>query len=192
MILLDLCCPPLPVMAVRQGTGEQTVTNTHDMLSVFMAVAFKRQDEKENHERMEKQIAALEAYCEGLERCTNFTLAYAHMSRFTTEYLASYLLQGTTFSKHDIRILSPDYISPNLKQNIRSYCEAVGMIELGSSEPLQLSDYSVDALFMSCISSAIHKKQQRVVGVPVFEGVRDDVSKERHNPQAFEPCVEVL
>lgn len=192
MILLDLCCPPLPVMAVRQESMEQTVTNTHDMLAVFMAVAFKRQDEKENRKRMERQIAATIAYHEGLEQCTSFTLAYAHMSRFTTEYLASFLLPGAAFSKHDIRVLSPDYISPSLRESIRSYCEAVGMIELGSDEPVRLTNHSVDALFMSCIGSAIHKKQQRVVGAPVFEGVGDDICEESHNPQALEPCVEVL
>ncbi len=51
MILLELCCPPLPVMATRQETGEQTVTNTHDMLSVFMITAFNRQNADENSRR---------------------------------------------------------------------------------------------------------------------------------------------
>ena len=191
MILLELCCPPLPVMATRQETGEQTVTNTHDMLSVFMITAFNRQNADENSRRKQLQIDIVRAYQDGLDRCTSFTEAYAHMERFATSYLASYLEGTGCFSREDIQILPPDYISPHLTEEIRSYCKALRLLS-GQADDPELADHGVDALFMSCISSAIYKKQQSVVGVPVLVGMGEDIGEESHNPQAFEPGIEVL
>ena len=191
MILLEMCCPPLPVMAVRQETGEDVVTNTHDMMSVFMIAAFKRQDGVENERRKEKQLLIEKTYQDGLEKCDNFMQAYSHMAQFSVDYLATYLLPGAGYSKQDIRILPPGYISPHLKEEIRSYCRALRLLaEIENND--NLSDYSVDALLMSCVLSAIHKKQQCVVGVPVLVGVGDDVGEESHDPQALEASVEVL
>ena len=192
MILLELGCPPLPVMATRQETGQDVTTNTHDMLSVFMVTAFRRQDEAENSRRRKRQIQIERSYREGLEQCANnFTEAYAHMTRFATDYLATYLLPGAGFTKHDIRVLPPEHISPFLAEEIRSYGRALRTLA-GESEEKDLSDCSVESLLMGCIRSAIHKQQQGVVGVPVLVGVGDDVDKEGHNPEALKPCVEVL
>jgi hypothetical protein len=190
MILLELCCPPLPVMATRQETGQETITNTHDMMSVFMVTAFRRQDEEDNARRRKQQFEIERIYQEGLEQCTNFHQAYAHMTQFSTDYLASYLLPGAGFTKHDIHVLPPEHISPVLTEEIRSYSRALQTIT--GEEERDLSDCRVQSLFMSCIRSAIHKKQQSVVGVPVLVGVGDDIDEEGHNPKALEPCIEVL
>ena len=191
MILLELCCPPLPVMATRQETGQDVTTTTHDMLSVFMVTAFKRQDEADNTRRRKEQIEIERNYREGLEQCLNFTQAYAHMTRFATDYLATYLLPGAGFTKHDIRVLPPEYISPFLAGEIRSYGRALRILA-GEEEEKDLSDCSVEPLLMSCFRSAIYKQQQSVVGVPVLVGVGDDVDKEGYDPEALEPCIEVL
>jgi hypothetical protein len=189
MILLELCCPPLPVMATRQETGEQTVTNTHDMMSVFMIAAFRRQDSEENNRRRTKQLEIEKEYQDGLEMCKTFTQTYAHMARFATDYLATYLLPGA-FTKQDIRVLSPEYISPCLREEIRSYCRALRTV--AELETLDLSNHSVDTLFMSIVISAIHKKQQGVVGEPILVSVGNDISEEGDYPKALEPSVEVL
>jgi hypothetical protein len=191
MILLELCCPPLPLMAVRKETGEQTVTNTHDVMSVFMITAFKRLDQEENNRRKLQQLIINRAYQDGLADCETFIQTYIHMANFMTEYLATYLLPGSGYMKEDIRILSADYISPHLKEEIRSYCAAMRIIA-GLDEDARLSEHGVDSLFMDCARSAIHKKQQGVVSMPILEGVGEGVSEERHDPQALEPCVEVL
>ena len=191
MILLELCCPPLPVMAVRQESGEQVITNTHDMMSVFILTAFKRQDSTENSRRREAQLRIEQAYQEGLHQCTNFAQAYAHMSWFASAYLGTYLLPGAGLTAQDIRILAPEYITPYLREEIRAYSAALQILaELPPDE--DLANQSAKTLFMSCIRCAIHKKQQGVVGVPVLVGVGDDVCKEGHNPHALESRVEVL
>ena len=190
MILLELCCPPLPVMAIRQESGEQVITNTHDMMSVFILTSFKRQDTAENNRRREEQIRIEQTYQEELYQCTTFAQVYAHMSWFASAYLGTYLLQGAGFTAQDIRILAPEYISPHLKEEIRAYTSALRM--LAELTPEDLADQSVETLFMSCIRSAVHKKQQSVVGVPVLVGVGDDVCKEGHNPHTLESSVEVL
>ena len=188
MILLELCCPPLPVMATRQETGQEVITNTHDMMSVFMVTAFRRQDKEDNARRKGQQIEIERAYREGLTQCVNFTQAYAHMTRFATDYLATYLLPGAGFTKNDIRVLPPSFISPFLAGEIRAYCQALQTLR-GEGE---LPDCCVESLFMCCVIGARHQKQQGVVGVPVLVGVGDDIDKEGHNPKALEPCVEVL
>ena len=189
MILLELCCPPLPMMAVRKETGEQTVTNTHDVMSVFMLTAFRRLDQGENNRRKIRQLILDKAYQDGLEDCGTFIQTYIHMANFMAEYLATYLLPGSGYVKEDIRILSPDYISPHLKEEIRSYCAAMRMLA-GLDE--RHSEHGVDSLFVDCARSAIHKKKQGIVGVPILEGVGESVSEERHDPQALKPSVEVL
>lgn len=191
MILLELCCPPLPLMAVRKETGEHTVTNTHDVMSVFMINAFQRQDENENSRRKAQQVILDRAFQDGLESCETFIQTYIHMANFMTDYLATYLLPGSGYMKQDIRILSADYISPHLKEEIRSYCAAMRIVA-GLDEDSRLSEHGVDTLFMDCARSAIHKKQQRVVGVPILEGVGEGIREERHDPQALKSCVEVL
>lgn len=187
MILLELCCPPLPVMAIREETGERTVTNTHDMMSVFMIAAFRRQDGKENEKRRATQTQLDSVYQERLECCTTFKQAYAVMSSFMTEYLATYILPGSGYTKQDIRILPEDYISPHLREQIRSYCVGLRMV---SGLDDQLPNHSVDSLFMDCVRSAVHKK--RIVCASVLEGVGEGVGEERHDPQALKSCVEVL
>lgn len=189
MILLELCCPPLPVMATRQETGQQTVTNTHDMMSVFMIAAFRRQDSEENSRRQVKQVEIEKEYQDGLEMCQTFTQTYAHMARFATDYLATYLLPGA-FTKQDIQVLSPDYISPCLREEIRSYCRALRTV--AELEAVDLSNHSTNALFMNIVVSAIHKKQQGVVGEPILVSVGDDISEEGNNPKTLEPSIEVL
>jgi hypothetical protein len=198
MILLELYCPPLPVMAKRQETDEPIITNTHDMMSVFMITSFKRQDDKENQKRREKQIEIVHEYQAGLEMCTKPVEAYAHMKKFSSKYLATYLLPDAGFTEQDILILPMDQISPNLKNEIRSYCAALRLVENldendnNNDTSLLLSDQCVDSLFMSCISSAIHKKQQRIVCQSILECVGKDIGKESHDPDAFESGVEVL
>ena len=187
MILLELCCPPLPVMAMREETGEQTVTNTHDMMSVFMIAAFRRQDGNENQKRRVTQTHLDSAYQAGLECCTTFKQAYALMASFMTEYLATYILPGSGYTKQDIRILPEDYISPHLREQIRSYCNALRIV---AGLDANLPNHGVDSLFMDCVRSAVHKK--RIVCASVLEGVGEGVGEERHDPQALESCVEVL
>jgi hypothetical protein len=192
MTLLELCCPPLPLMAVRKETGEQTVTSTHDVMSVFMITAFRRQDEAENKRRQARQTVINAAYQDGLEGCTTFAQAYAHMAAFMTGYLASYLLPGSGYTEQDIRILPVDYVSPYLKDEILSYCNAmriVASLETGSE---LRSEQGVEALLMDCVRSAVYKQKQRIVGAPVLEGVGKDIHEERQDPQALENRVEVL
>ena len=204
MILLELCCPPLPVMAQRQESGEPIITNTHDMISVFMITAFRRQDQGENNQRKENQIKIERDYLDGLENVKTPVQAYDHMKRFSTDYLATYLLPGAGFTKQDIRILPSSEISPSLMAEIKSYCSALNIVVSGQEAAvvvpvkhntpslLLLSNQSVDSLLMSCISSAIHNKQQRIVSQPVLEGVGKNIGKESHNPNALQPSVEVL
>lgn len=170
MILLELCCPPLPVMAIRQETGQQTVTNTHDMLSVFMITAFKRQNAVENDRRKASQIEIEADYLKGLKKCSDFTQAYAHMAQFSASYLATYL-EGTGFSKQDIRVLPPDYISPILKEEIRSYCKAL-MLLANTTESCRkdfLPQANLNDLFMSCVNHAISKTQLQVPQIAMDE-----------------------
>ena len=190
MILLELCCPPLPMLAIRQETGSQTLTNTHDLMSVLMIAAFRRQDGIENSRRKAMQHAINRVYRDGLERCKTFAQAYTLMTAFMTEYLATYLLPGSGYTKADIRILPAEYISQTLQALIRSYCTALRTI--ADLEPLGSANHRVDSLLMDCVHSAVHKQQQRIVGVPVLEGVGEGVGEEGHDPQAFEPRVEVL
>jgi hypothetical protein len=194
MILLELCCPPLPLMAVRQETGEQTVTNTHDLLSVFLMTAFRRQDDGENQRRRVRQTELNTAYQNGLESgCNTFAQTYSHMAAFMTEYLATYLLPSSGYNKRDIQILSPDYVSPHLKSEMCSYCRALRILAAMEGDPgLHQSEQDVEAIFRDCVRSAIYKKKQRVVGVHVLEGVGKDVREERYDPQTLEHCVEVL
>jgi hypothetical protein len=199
MILLELCCPPLPVMAQRQESGEPFVTNTHDMISVFMITAFRRQDGVENKKRKEKQIEIERNYLDGLEDVKTPIQAYDHMKKFSVDYLATYLLSGAGFTKQDIQILPSSQISPSLMDEIRSYTSALKMMTMmiasADEEKCDVSsssNQSMDSLFMSCISSAIHNKQQRIVSQPILECVGKDIGEESHNPYALKPGVEVL
>ena len=194
MILLELYCPPLPVMAKRQESGENAITNTHDMLSVFMITAFKRQDADENSRRREKQTQIESDYRKGMDRCKTFSQAYSHMTQFSTDYLATFLLPGVGFTKDDIEVLQPSYISPRLKEEIFSYCNALQILSADGHTTTEqdLSNDCVESLFMSCIRCAIHKQQQSVVSLPVLVGMGEDISEEGHHPKALESCVEVL
>jgi hypothetical protein len=191
MILLELACPPLPMMAVRQETGEQTLTNTHDLMSVFLLAAFRRQDKAENARRRTKQINLTRLYMQGLEHCRSFNQTYFLMASFITEYLATYLLPGCGFTRNDIRVLPVDYISAGLRDNIRSYCRGMRTVA-GLDAAGLLPDDGVEALFADCVRSAVHKQKQGVVGVAVLEGVGECVREEGHDPQAFEAGVKVL
>ena len=148
MILLELCCPPLPVMATRQETEEPTVTNTHDMLSVFMITAFKRQNAEENNRRKAAQIEAQRAYQDGLERSAEvgFAQTYAHMAQFMTSYLATYFLEGSGLTSRDIRVLPPEYISPMLREEIDSFCRALKSMLLPRQREEGVTMTTVDML----------------------------------------------
>jgi hypothetical protein len=192
MILLELYCPPLPVMAKRQESGENAITNTHDMLSVFMITAFKRRDFDENNRRREKQIKIESDYMKCLDKCKTFSQAYSHMTQFSIDYLATFILPGGGFTKDDIQVLPPSYISPRLKEEILSYCNALQILSDGNTTKQDLSNDCVESLFMSCIRCAINKQQQSVVSLPVLVGMSEDISEEGHHPKALESCVEVL
>lgn len=178
-------------MATRQETGEPIITNSHDMMSVFMIAAFRRQDEKENSKRRTRQIEIFDEYQAGMDTCTTPNQAYELMKKFSVKYLATYLLQEAGFTEQDIQILPMESITPNLANEIRSYTNAL-RIMTGLENDTSSSDQCVNSLFMSCIRSAIHKKQQSIVGQSILEGMGQDISEEGHDPNALEPSVEVL
>jgi len=128
MILLEFGCPPLPIAdGQRMETEEQTIINSHDLLSVFMVQAFKKKDSQLNSSRKETQTRIEQNYYEGLMQSGNsFESVYGIMAEYTRQYLATFLLPP--FTIHDVRILPPDYVSPQLLEEIRDYVQALKIL----------------------------------------------------------------
>jgi hypothetical protein len=125
MMLLEFGCPPLPIAdGQRMETGDKAILNSHDLLSVFLAQAFKGQDPRRNAERKERQAHIEAEYRDGLTRSDgSFASLYSLMAGYTQSYLGTYLLPP--FSVQDVRVLPPDHISPVMRQSIREYASAL-------------------------------------------------------------------
>jgi hypothetical protein len=128
MILLEFGCPPLPIAdGQRMETGEQTVINSHDLLSVFMVQAFKKKDTQLNASRKETQSRIEQDYHEGLAQSdSSFESVYGLMAEYTRQYLATFLL--SPFTINDVRILPPEYVSPQLLDEIKDYVQALKIL----------------------------------------------------------------
>ena len=128
MILLEFGCPPLPIAdGERMETGEQTIINSHDLLSVFMVQAFKKKDTQLNSSRKETQKRIEQDYYEGLMRPDNsFESVYDIMAEYTRQYLATFLLPP--FTINDVRILPSDFVSPQLLDEIKDYVQALKIV----------------------------------------------------------------
>jgi hypothetical protein len=134
MTLLEFGCPPLPIAdGRRMETSEAAIINSHDLLSVFMAQAFKGQDAKRNNTRKERQVSIEEEYYQRLVNSDGtFESVYGSMAEYTRSYLGTFLLPP--FSTEDVRILPPDYISPALRADIRDYTSALQVVH-GDTTP---------------------------------------------------------
>lgn len=128
VLLLEFGCPPLPIAnGVRAESNQPAIVNSHDLLSTFLAQAYKQNDAQFNARRRKKQEDAEEAYFNRLLASDGtFASIYDAMRQYTKEYLGSYLLEP--FHPEDIQVLPPDYISPALQQQIFRYCEAMHLV----------------------------------------------------------------
>ena len=128
MLLLEFGCPPLPVAdGKRFETDDPAIINSHDLLSVFMVQMYKQQDSKINRARKEQQEQIAHEYYQNLMQSDgSFESVYGIMATYTRGYMATYLL--APFSINDIRILSSDFISPALKNEINDYRKALRVV----------------------------------------------------------------
>jgi hypothetical protein len=158
MTLLEFGCPPLPIAnGIRAETNESAIINSHDLLSVFMAQAFKQQDEKLNKKRKEKQIEIEDEFYQRLMLCDGTPHAiYSAMSEYTRAYLTTYLIPP--HSPKDITTLPREYISPALAKQISSYHDALYMVATGSP-PSPNPHATVDMLLKGC--KHIHSAEKR-------------------------------
>jgi len=158
MTLLEFGCPPLPIANGRRAeTNEPAIINSHDLLSVFMAQAFKQQDDKLNKQRKDKQIEIEDTYYQRLMLCDGSPHAiYSAMSDYTRAYLTTYLIPP--HSPNDITVLPREYISPALAKQISSYHDALYMVTTGG--PPSPNPYAtVDTLIKGC--KHIHSAEKR-------------------------------
>ena len=128
MALLEFACPPLPIAdGKRMETEDRAIINSHDLMSVFMAQAFKQSDNRLNQERKQRQTEVEAVYYEKLLQSDgSFEAIYPIMAAYTQDYLGCFLL--TPFTARDVRVLTPDYISPALLNEIRDYCKALQIV----------------------------------------------------------------
>ena len=148
MALLEFGCPPLPIAnGKRAETGEPVVVNSHDLLSAFMAQAFKQQDSELNRLRRAKQYQAESEYYTRLLSCEDTADAiYAVMSDYTRAYLASYLLPP--YRASDVVVLESDYVSPMLLAEMNRYCNALRG---------QTTQHTLEHVIKEC--RAVHKEK---------------------------------
>jgi hypothetical protein len=194
--LLHFPCPPLPVMGnFNEELREYSIINSHDMLSVFIISAFKRQDPEANARRKARQIELHDQFINSMHLITHpdcdFSTTYAAMATFTRNYLQSY-----HEDQMDIRVLDFTSIPPGMQRAIGDYLKAQCIINgktLCANE-LNLSNGlygGVQPLLKRCLE-CIFERQQGIVSPPVFEGVDEDVSEESEYPAALKGRVEVL
>ena len=128
MALLEFACPPLPIAdGKRMETEDRAIINSHDLMSAFMAQAFKQSDDRLNQERKRRQTETEAAYYQKLQQSDgSFESIYAIMATYTQDYLGCFLLPP--FTTKDVRVLPPDYISPALLNEIRDYCKALQIV----------------------------------------------------------------
>lgn len=128
MALLEFGCPPLPIAdGRRMESNENTIINSHDLLSIFMTQAFKQKNDQLNKDRKQKQTEIEEAYYQQLLQSDgSFQSIYSTMATYTRDYLGCFLLHP--FSVNDVRVLPPDHISPMLLNEIRDYSAALRMV----------------------------------------------------------------
>ena len=128
MALLEFGCPPLPIAnGKRMETEEPAIVNSHDLLSTFMTQAFKQKDTKWNAKRKKEQTDTEEWYYQSLLNCdASVESIYSIMATYTRRYLATFLLHP--FTIEDVRVLTPDYISPFLLSEIHDYSKALSVI----------------------------------------------------------------
>jgi hypothetical protein len=196
MVLTEFQCPPMPIVG-QQISGDGAVINSHDLMATFMAQSFRLSDESKNSVRRQMQEVARERYMRELSElqlqhtATSFERVYEIMSRYTRDYMATYLL-GTPFSANDLRVLSHDYITPQLAKEVDHYGRALQIMvddllnktisdEEKSTPPLVV-DYHcqnvVKSLLMRCARCAVDYEEQGIVHEPVLKRMRRDVCAE--------------
>ena len=197
MVLTEFRCPPMPLVG-QQISGDDAVINSHDLMATFMAQSFRLSDESKNSVRRQMQEAARERYIRELTELqlqnatASFDRVYEVMSRYTREYMATYLL-GTPFSANDLRVLPHDYITPRLAKEVDHYGRALQIMvdDLlntagGGTNPAANDDLMIDyschnvvkSLLVRCARCAVEYKEQGVVHEPVLKRVRRDVCTE--------------
>ena len=146
MALLEFGCPPLPIANGRRAeTSEPVPVNSHDLLGVFMAQAFKLQNTKHDQTRKAKQLDAEKTYRRRMLSCDGSVSAiYAIMSDYTRDYLAAYLLPP--YSVHDVCILPMESIPHSMLAEIKRYHDALHSI----AETEAACDFNLEALMKGC------------------------------------------
>ena len=149
MTLLEFGCPPMPIAnGRRMETDEPLVANSHDLLSAFMAHAFKQQDADFNNERKMRQEAIEEAYYKALLASDgSFQSIYAAMAQYTRDYMGTFLLPP--LSVRDVHVLPPDQIQPAMLADIRSYCDAMHIVQY-NRPPQEKTPQGLATLLKNC------------------------------------------
>jgi hypothetical protein len=176
--LMHFPCPPLPVIGNMRDDGSNAILNSHDMLSVFLITAFKQQNQQLNLERRLKQAKIDEHFRSRLEHHfadnktpPDFKGLYDDMMQFTRQYLQSYHPQ-----EMDIRVLSPDYISPSIRRHIVDYFKAQNILNGETKEYRndELEDMRAESVLQECMRRVLDRHQGKIKE-PVFCEEEGDV-----------------
>jgi hypothetical protein len=168
VLLLEFGCPPLPIASgVRQETNQPVVINSHDLLSTFMAQAYKQKDAALNASRRAKQEAIEEDYFDRLLASDgSFASVYEAMRIYTRDYLATYLLPP--YRAEDVIVLPPEYISPALAHEIGRYHDATHIAHF--NKPAEQKLGPVDAIkkchWILCQRELRHRSDQAAASSP--------------------------
>jgi hypothetical protein len=196
MVLTEFRCPPLPIVG-QQISGDSAIINSHDLMATFMTQSFRLSDESKNSVRRQIQEVVRERYIRELSELqlqnttTSFERIYEIMSRYTREYMASYLL-GTPFSANDLCVLPYDYVTPQLAKEVDHYGRALQIMvddllnktvkNEETADGKLVVDYHchnvVKLLLVRCARCAVEYKEQGVIHEPVLKRVRRGVCAE--------------
>ena len=97
MILAALPYPPLPVLLPRlDGSGEEALQTSHDLISMLLRHSCARRSESENKERQRRQQAILVGFMRdlGSEACDAPPGLYRTYCEYTLRHIATYLPPG--------------------------------------------------------------------------------------------------
>ena len=157
MALLEFGCPPMPVAnGKRMETDEPAIINSHDLLSVFLAQAFKQQDDKFNETRKEKQKEIQRIYHQDLTSSENvLNSTYFIMAKYTRSYLSTYLLPP--FTAEDIHVLPPDCYSPPLMESVKDYTKGLRILHEENAQLPSLN--GLENHFLECKRLQMKKVQ---------------------------------
>lgn len=156
MQMVLFACPPIPILCVQNSTHDCFISNSHDLLSMLIDVAMRRNVSSENIARMTQQADIEERFQQVKpETLTNMDAISSILIDVTRSWMLTY-----SHAVHDLQFLPLERATPKILAQVRAWLASQHVLLDEITSVHHFNNLSIFDLYSLCIFTKLRVLKQ--------------------------------